>query len=85
MNFEHANNFAYGNYFFRSDLMSNFAGSLYHETPVRNELTLSDNASTFQNAIDPHTNAAVQVDNQRKFMLTLTIASPEALPNAEAH
>ena len=66
LNFEHANNFAYGNYFFRSDLMSNFAGSLYHETPVRNELTLSDNASTFQNAIDPHTNAAVQVDNQRE-------------------
>jgi hypothetical protein len=46
--------------------MSNFAGSLYHETPVRNELTLSDNASTFQNAIDPQTNTAVQVDNQRE-------------------
>ena len=66
INFEHANNFAYGNYFHRTDLLSNFAGSLYHETPIRNTLTLDDNASTFTNAVEPFSSATIQIDNQRE-------------------
>ena len=66
INFEHGNNFAYGNFFHRTDTLSNFDGSVYHETPIKNALTLDDNASTFRNALDPFTNNAVQYDNQRE-------------------
>lgn len=66
LHFAHANNFAYGNYFHRTDNLSNFDGALYHETPVRHPLTLNDNSSGFQNATDPHTGLAVQYDNQRE-------------------
>ena len=71
LNFQHANNFAYGNYFHRTDILSNFDGVLYHETPIRHPLTLDDNASTFRNAIDPFTNQAVQYDNQRETHLEI--------------
>ena len=71
LNFEHANNFAYGNYFHRTDILSNFTGALYHETPIRHPLTLDDNASTFRNAVDPFTNGAVQYDNQRETHLEI--------------
>jgi len=71
LNFEHGNNFAYGNYFHRTDVLSNFEGSVYHETPIRNTLTLDDNASTFRNAVDPFTNNAVQYDNQREVHLEI--------------
>jgi len=66
INFEHGNNFAYGNFFHRTDTLSNFNGSVYHETPIKNALTLDDNASTFRNALDPFTNNPVQYDNQRE-------------------
>ena len=71
LNFAHADNFAYGNYFHRTDNLSNFDGAVYHETPIRNPLTLDDNASTFRDAIDPFTNLAIQYDNQRETHLEI--------------
>lgn len=71
LHFAHADNFAYGNYFHRTDVLSNFDGALYHETPIRHPLTLDDNASTFRNAIDPIFNTPVQYDNQRETHLEI--------------
>ena len=65
-NFEHGNNFAYGNFFHRTDILSNFQGTVYHEGPIEDEVTLNDNTAGFQNVINPYTNQAVQYDNQRE-------------------
>ena len=66
INFEHGNNFAYGNFFHRSDTLSNFAGSIYHEGPVEEAVTLNNNTSGFVNVLNNATGSAVQFDNQRE-------------------
>jgi len=63
--FDHANNFAYGNYFHRPGKQANIGGSAYYETPIANAITLGDNQTAI-NLIDPFTTNAVQIDNQNE-------------------
>tara|TARA_R110000782_G_scaffold258563_1_gene348247 strand:+ start:290 stop:1834 length:1545 start_codon:yes stop_codon:yes gene_type:complete len=63
--FDHANNFAYGNYFHRPGKQADIGGNAYYETPINNSITLSDN-QTAVNLVDPFTSEAVQIDNQNE-------------------
>ena len=65
-NFEHGSNFAYGNFFHRDDILSNFQGTVYHEGPIEDVVTLNDNTSGFQNVVNSYTNQPLQYDNQRE-------------------
>ena len=46
--------------------MSNFAGSIYHEGPVEEAVTLNNNTSGFVDVLNNATGSPVQFDNQRE-------------------
>ena len=64
------------NFFHRTNVLSNFEGTVYHESPVRSPSTLNDNASSQTAVTNPDTTANVQFDIQREnfveFDYTLT-------------
>ena len=62
--FNNGHNFAYGNFFHRDGNVSEFAGNIYHESPVQQTVTLSDNQSTAVNVVDANT-TTVQHDFHR--------------------
>ncbi len=62
--FNNGHNFAYGNFFHRDGNVSEFAGNLYHESPVQQSVTLADNQSTAVNVVDANT-TTVQHDFHR--------------------
>ncbi len=66
ISFDEGYNFAYGNFFDRTDVLSNFAGSVYAESPSSNAITLADNQSSKANITDSRTNANLQFDIQRE-------------------
>jgi|TARA_R110000765_G_scaffold124453_1_gene221662 hypothetical protein len=70
LQFDHAENFAYGNYFYRTDVLSNFGGNIYHESPVQNPATLADNTSSNTDITDAGGDK-VQFDIQRENNLQL--------------
>ena len=69
--FDEGYNFAYGNFFDRTDVLSNFAGSVYSESPSSSAITLADNQSSKQNITDSRTNATLQFDLQRENHIAL--------------
>jgi hypothetical protein len=46
--------------------LSNFAGSIYHEGPVEEAVTLNNNTSGFVDVLNNATGSPVQFDNQRE-------------------
>ena len=71
LQFDHANNFSIGNYFYRTDLTSPLGGSVYNESPVQHPVTLADNQAAASNVTDPMTSAAVRFDLQREHNITI--------------
>lgn len=67
ISFLHANNFAFGNYFYRLPHFerSYFEGSIYSESPVDHPITLNDGA-TDATMTDPIELSAVRIDLQRE-------------------
>ena len=66
VNFQEGYNFTVNNFFNRTDILSNFAGNVYHESPPSNSITLGDNQSSKSNVTDSRTNSTLQVDVQRE-------------------
>ena len=66
VSFLHGNNRSDNNFFHRTDMLSNFEGTVYHESPVRSPSTLNDNASSLTAVTDPDTGSNVQFDLQRE-------------------
>ena len=62
--FNNGHNFAYGNFFHRDGDVSEFAGNIYHESPVEVSVTLSDNQAAAVNVTDINSNV-VQHDFHR--------------------
>lgn len=46
LSFQNGGNFAHHNYFYRTDAISNFAGTVYHEGPVESAVSLTNNVSS---------------------------------------
>ena len=69
--FDHANNFSIGNYFYRTDLTSPLGGNVYNESPVKHPVTLADNQSAATNVVDPFSSVAVRFDLQREHHVTI--------------
>ena len=66
INFQEGYNYTINNFFNRTDVLSNFAGNVYHESPPSNSITLADNQSSKGNITDSRTNANLQFDIQRE-------------------
>ena len=66
INFQEGYNVTFSNFFNRTDVLSNIAGSVYHESPPSNGITLADNQSSKGNITDSRTNANLQFDIQRE-------------------
>ena len=71
LQFDHANNFSIGNYFYRTDLTSPLGGSVYNESPVNHPVTLADNQAAAANITDPMSSVAVRFDLQREHHVTV--------------
>ena len=71
MQFDHANNFSIGNYFYRDDLTASLGGTVYNESPAKHPVTLADNQSAAANVVDPFSNSAVRFDLQREHHVTI--------------
>jgi len=69
--FDHAQNYSIGNYFYRDDLTSPLGGSVYNESPVKHPVTLADNQSSVANVVDPFSSSAVRFDLQREHHVTI--------------
>ena len=66
ISFDEGYNFSSGNFFDRTDVLSNFAGSVYSESPSSSAITLADNQSSKENITDSRTNATLRFDLQRE-------------------
>lgn len=76
ISFLHGNNRSDNNFFHRTDVRSNFEGTVYSESPPRVPAVINDNASSKANLVNPDTSANVQFDLSREnfieFDYTLT-------------